>query len=238
MTETLFSIGAGAAVVGATRFCVRPASMPGVVRVGGTKDPRLSRVLELRPSLVLANEEENRREDVEALRAAGVEVHTSLPRRVEDVPPLIRAVGALVGQEEGAERAARAVESALDEARALNRAGARTRFLVLVWRRPWMAATADTFLSNLLEHAGGINVLDAGAGRYPEIDPREVASFAPDRVLLPTEPFPFGPRHVTELAAATRVDPARFLTCDGELLTWHGSRTAEGLRAATRWMRR
>lgn len=239
LTETLFDIGAGGAVVGATRFCVRPADMPGVARVGGTKDPDVRRIVDLGPTTVFANREENRREDVEALRRAGVDVHTSMPRTVADVPPLVRDLGRRVGCTEGAERVASDVERALSDARVAAAArGRRTRFAVLVWRRPWMAATADTFLSDLLEQAGGENVLDAARGRYPEVTARDVARLRPECVLLPSEPFPFGRKHVDELAAATRFAPERFLTCDGALLTWHGSRTADGLRAATRWMDR
>lgn len=111
-------------------------------------------------------------------------------------------------------------------------------FLVLVWRRPWMAAAADTFLSNLLVEAGGFNVLVGREERYPEVTLEEVASLRPERVLLPSEPFPFGRRHVDELARVTRMDPRCFLTCDGQLLTWHGSRSVHGLHAAARWMDR
>ena len=236
LTETLFDIGAGAAVVGATKFCVAPASMPGVSRVGGTKDPCVDRILALEPTLVFANREENRREDVEALTAAGVEVHSSMPRRADEVPALIRDVGEQTGCEVGAEAVAVDVEHALAEARAAALGVEPRRFAVLVWRRPWIAATADTFLSNLLVEAGGVNVLEASRGRYPEVTLEEFASLQPELVCLPSEPFPFDRRHVDELVLASRVDPHRFLLCDGQLLTWHGSRTARGLRAAMRWI--
>lgn len=236
LTETLFDIGAGPSVVGATKFCVRPSSMPGVARVGGTKDPRVDRILALEPTLVFANREENRLEDVEALRGAGVDVHASMPRRVDEVPALIREVGEKVRCASGAEEAASELERALADARAAARGAERQSFAVLVWRRPWIAATADTFLSNLLEEAGGSNVFPGASGRYPEVTLGEVASLEPRRIVLPDEPFPFGPSHVDELAVATRADSRRFLLCDGQLLTWHGSRTAVGLRAAMRWM--
>ena len=238
MTETLFDIGAGSQVVGATRFCVRPEQMDGVVRIGGTKDPRIERIRDLRPTLVLANREENRLEDVEALRSAGVEVHDSMPRRVDEVPALIRDVGQRVGRGREAAAVADRLDEGIREARARRRAMDPVSFLVLVWRRPWIAATADTFLSNLLVEAGGSNVLVGGGGRYPEVTPEEVATLRPERVLLPSEPFPFAHQHVGELARATRMDPRRFLPCDGQLLTWHGSRTVIGLRAAARWMDR
>jgi iron complex transport system substrate-binding protein len=238
MTETLFDIGAGPQVVGATRFCVRPERMEGVVRIGGTKDPRIERILDLQPSLVLANREENRLEDVEALRAAGVEVHDSMPRRVDEVPALIRDVGQRVGRAREADAVADRLDDGILRLRARRHAMEPVTFLVLVWRRPWIAASADTFLSNLLFEAGGSNVLEGGGDRYPELTTEEVASLRPERVLLPSEPFPFSRQHVDELARATRMDPELFLPCDGQLLTWHGSRSVLGLSAAARWMDR
>ena len=104
--------------MGATKFCVHPRpAVDEVPRVGGTKDPRIDRILALSPTLVLVNQEENRLEDVERLRAAGVAVHVTFPRRVADVPPM---TGEIVGRPG---RVARDVEAAI-EGFALLRSGA------------------------------------------------------------------------------------------------------------------
>lgn len=239
LTESLFELGVGGEVVGATKFCVHPADrMSGVMRVGGTKNPSMERILGLEPTLVFANEEENRLEDVAALRGHGIEVHTSFPRLVSDVPGMLRDVGTAVGRPEAGAGLALSVEGALAEAAVFSRSrGLRpVRFLVLIWRRPWMGASRDTFLSSLLEAAGGVNVLASEGPRYPELTEDEIADLNPDRVFLPSEPYPFQDQHVDELVRSARIPPGRFLPCDGELLTWHGSRTAAGLRAAMRWL--
>jgi ABC-type Fe3+-hydroxamate transport system substrate-binding protein len=70
-TQTLFALGAGDMVVAATRFCVEPAeALAGIPRVGGTKNPNLREIVKLKPDLVIANAEENRREDIERSRLA------------------------------------------------------------------------------------------------------------------------------------------------------------------------
>lgn len=239
VTETLFALGVGQRVVGLTKFCVRPApAVEGIAKVGGTKDPRIDRILGLEPSLVLLNEEENRVEDLEALTAAGVRVHTSFPRTVDDVPRTLRELGALVGRSARAEELARDVEEAAAEAR---RGAGRepVPFAVLVWRAPWIAAGPTTYLSDLLATAGGVNVLaaTAGAPRYPEVTPEELGELSPARVLLPSEPFPWRARHRDELVARSGLGREVFLPCDGELLTWHGPRTAAGLRRTAGWLR-
>lgn len=239
LTETLFELGVGESVVGATKFCVHPRpEVERVARVGGTKDPRIDQVLGLSPTLVLVNQEENRLEDVERLRAEGIAVHVTFPRRVQDVPPMLRELGELVGRPERGEELALDVEAAAAEARAVAEGRAPVPFAVLVWREPWITAGPGTFLSDLLTAVGGVNVVPDGGEerRYPEIQPEELTALGVQRVLLPSEPFPFRNSHRDELVRRTRIDPTAFLRCDGELLTWHGSRTAAGLRAATRWL--
>jgi ABC-type Fe3+-hydroxamate transport system substrate-binding protein len=96
-----------------------------------------------------------------------------------------------------------------------------------------MAAGGDTFVSALLEQAGGENVFARhpaeGPERYPTITEAELAAADPSLVLLATEPFPFAERHVQELAEATNLSRERFRIVDGELLSWHGSRTVAGV---------
>ncbi|MEM8713557.1 MAG: helical backbone metal receptor, partial [Planctomycetota bacterium] len=156
LTETLFALGVGAQVVGATKFCVHPREgADHLVRVGGTKDPRVDRIVSLRPTCVFVNEEENRREDVEALREAGVHVHVTFPRRVADVAPMIEEVAGVVGRREKGSELARELEQASADLDRLRRRSSGVgapdrvapRFLVLVWRNPWIAAGSDTFLS-------------------------------------------------------------------------------------------
>ncbi len=237
-TETLFDLGVGDHVVGATKFCVHPAGeLASVPRVGGTKDPRLPRIAELRPTAIFANEEENRLEDVEALRDLGLVVHTSFPKRVDDVPAVLRELGGWVQRPEAARAWARKIERAAEGARAAAAGRAPVRFLVLIWRGPWMGASGDTFLSDVLETVGGANVIGRGGPRYPEIGPKVLRELRPDVVLLPSEPFPFREAHARELASEVKLPPESIRLCDGELLSWHGSRTLRSLAACGDWLR-
>jgi ABC-type Fe3+-hydroxamate transport system substrate-binding protein len=99
----------------------------------------------------------------------------------------------------------------------------------MIWREPWMTLNADTFVSALLGDAGGRNAFASAVDRYPAISPADLTSASPDVVLLSTEPFPFQPKHADELARLTGMDRDRFEIVDGELLSWHGSRTPAGI---------
>ena len=212
-TETLLALGV--VPIACTRFC----EQPGIVTIGGTKDPDVAAIVGLAPDLVVVNDEENRREDADALAAAGLVLHSMSPRAVMDVGP---AVGAL----------ARAFGLDAPDVVLPPRRPARGRAAVFVWRRPWMSQRSDTYGASMLTHLGWANPYAAAAQRYPETDLAALGALAPDLVVLPSEPYPFRARHRAEVAAA--VPAARVVLVDGRDLFWWGTRTPDALaRLAT-----
>ncbi len=225
-TETLFSLGAAERVVGVTRFCVHPEEARARARVvGGTKNPRIETILSLEPDLVLANQEENRKEDVERLRES-VPVQIFFPRNVPEAVADIRSLGALIGEPNPAHALAKEIESALVALRADE--WRRVRYLYVLWRHPYMVAGPETFIEALLAEAGFVNAAPGDRGRYPEMRSEEIERAAADVLLLGSEPFPFGEEHRAELMAVAGRD-VRVLLADGELLSWHGARLRQGL---------
>lgn len=230
LTELVFDLGLGEELVGITRYCVHPAAaLARVETVGGTKDPDVARIVALAPDVVLMNAEENRREDHEALLEAGVHVQTSLPKDVADTARMVRDIGAELERVEQAERIALDIERRAARVRVAAQGRRPISFAYLIWRKPWMSVNRDTFAHALLELAGGHNVFGERPERYPEVTTDDLARLAPDLVLLSTEPFAFERQHIDELARLTGLPPTRFLIADGEYLSWHGSRTPDGI---------
>jgi ABC-type Fe3+-hydroxamate transport system substrate-binding protein len=230
LTELVYDLGLGDDLVGITKFCIHPADRVGAVeKVGGTKDPKVERIVELAPDVVLLNEEENRIEDAEALRAAGVPCHTSMPRDAAETADMVRAIGAAVERTSEAEAIARDIEERTARIVAEAEGARPVRWAYVIWREPWMTVNADTFAHALLAQAGGVNVFADEADRYPPFDPAELARRETELVLLCTEPFPFKPEHVAEVAELTGLHPERIMVADGEYLSWHGSRTPDGV---------
>lgn len=238
VTELICDLGLAADLVGISRYCVHPAAVvEKIEKVGGTKDPRIARIVELAPDVVLLNEEENRREDAEALEEAGLRLHVTLPRTPAETAAMVREVGALLERGEAAERIARDIEKRSERVRRAARGRPAVRWAYLIWRKPWMTVNSDTFVDALLAQAGGRNVFGDRTERYPEVTAEEIAAADPAAVLLASEPFPFEEKHVDELAEATGLGRGRFRLVDGELLSWHGSRTPRGIDYAERVIR-
>ena len=194
LTETLFALGLGDCVVGVTDYCVHPAErVRDLQRVGGTKNPSLERILELEPDLVLANREENRRRDVERLEAQGISVFVTYARSVREGSDEIGLLGRIGDQVAAAREIQTTIEAAGVRARARAREPA-PGVAALIWKKPYMAVGGDTFADDLISQCGGRNVFRDAERRYPRIGDADLVAARPAVVLLPTEPYAFGPR--------------------------------------------
>jgi ABC-type Fe3+-hydroxamate transport system substrate-binding protein len=203
VTETLLAWGIEPAAC--TRFC----EQPGRVHVGGTKDPDIGRIVSLAPDLVVVDEEENRREDYDALVAAGVPVHVLAMRDLADVNPAMDDL-------------ARRVDARWEPIPTPPRRPITMRAFVPIWRRPWMALGAPTYGASLLSALGIENVF--ADQPYPTVTLEEATEHRPGVVLAPSEPYPFTRRQLPELES---VAPTVFV--DGKDLFWWGARTAGAL---------
>lgn len=245
LTELAFLLGRGDDVIAITKYCEEPADrIADIDTIGGTKDPDIARLTALAPDLVLLNREENRREDADALTAAGLALHVSYPRTVEDARDLVLDLGRVLDADAAARELADAIDAELASTDALAPPPEPVPFAYLIWRKPFMAADSASYVSAVCERVGGRNVFaaphaspGADAG-YPSFEPGELAALDPAVVLLSSEPFPFAEKHRVELAGATGLPLERFVLADGKDLSWHGSRTAAGLREARRCLSR
>ncbi len=212
-------------LVGATDWCTHPPDLD-VVRVRGTKNPDHTAVRALEPDLVIANQEENRAADVRRLRAAGIPVWVTV---VESVGGAVASLRRLVTEALGVD-----VPSWLEDAARVWSGGAtgpaapHRTVVVPVWRDPWMVVGSPTYAGDVLRHLGLENLCggdadvdgatDADApGRYPRVELADVRAARPDLVLLPDEPYAFGPEDGPEAFPGI---PCALVS--GRALTWYG----------------
>ncbi|MFP5347292.1 MAG: helical backbone metal receptor [Actinomycetes bacterium] len=207
-------------LVGATDWCTHPADLQ-VARVRGTKNPDVGAILALRPDAVLANAEENRAPDLDALRQAGVPVYVTDIRTVDDaLASLARMLGACgLGRPSWLDRAARAWELA----GSVWPDGRRREAVVPIWRRPWMAVGSDTFTGDVLRRLGVDNVLEDASERYPRVDLQRLPEH--DLVVLPDEPYAFSATDGPEAFAGQEC-----ALVSGRLLTWYRPSMGEAVR--------
>ncbi len=234
-TETLFALGLDGNVVGVTKFCVEPpAAVKSLPKIGGTKNPDFRAIIKLEPDFVVANAEENRREDVERLRAAGIPVYTTYPRTVPGAVESILKLGRALERETEAAALAREITLVVSGIEAGLGVWSRLRLRVFcpIWKKPWMAFNADTYAHDVLRMMGFNNVYASAGERYPKTTLQDALERRPDIVLLPDEPYEFAETDVEELKVA--LPPAlarRVLLVSGRDLHWYGVHMVRGLKS-------
>jgi len=234
-TETLFALGLGERVVGVTKFCVAPAErVESLRKVGGTKNPDLRTIATLAPDLVIANAEENRREDVERMRSQRFPVLVTYPRTVPAAVESLLKIGRLAGREAEAGAMAREITRTVSEVEADVGVWAKLRLRAFcpIWKKPWMAFNADTYAHDVLRMMGFNNVYAAAGDRYPATTLDEAIELRPDVVLLPDEPYEFTDKDVDELRTVLPPGLARrVLIVSGRDLHWYGVHMVSGLKS-------
>lgn len=214
LTEALVTVDREA-VIGATDWCTHPADLD-VIRVRGTKNPDVKRIVDLKPAVVVANKEENRELDVRRLRDAGIPVYVTdirtVPEAVESMERLFDAFGW---------RRPNWLNAARD--RWCGPLPLITHHVaVAIWRDPWMVVGSDTFTGDLTRRLGWENVYADSTERYPHVDLTELDNAGADVVLLPDEPYVFTADDGPE--AFTRT-PTRLIS--GRAITWYGPSLVE-----------
>lgn len=219
ITKTLFDLGLSTAeVAGRTKFCIHPKpQVADIPIVGGTKNIHIQRVTALKPDLVIANREENEKEQVEQL-AKMHQVWLTDINTLADSQKFVLELGQFLSRETLAKNINKKIEDIIHRQRSLKPA----KVAYLIWRKPWMAAGGQTFINDLLHILGYENIF-ADRPRYPVITLEDLV--AADLILLSSEPYPFKDEHIREVASKL-VESQKTVLVDGEAFSWFGTHLA------------
>ena len=215
-TELLADLGLENQVVGITKFCVHPGNwLRTKTIVGGTKQVHLDKVKDLQPDLIIANKEENVREQIEEL-AKEFPVWVSDVNNLDDALKMINSVGKIVDKESTAIAMSNEIKYGFSLLQTTN---FKLQTAYLIWKDPYMTVGGDTFINNMLSLCGFNNTF-ASQTRYPVVTKDDLQSC--ELILLSTEPYPFKEKDRTELQ---RLLPnSKIVIVDGEMFSWYGSR--------------
>ena len=221
-TELLHDLGLEEEIVGITKFCVHPQSwFRNKARVGGTKNVNIEKVISLQPDLILANKEENVKEQIEALEKIAP-VWVSDVNNLDDALNMMENVGTITGKTEKVKLLINQIKQSFSELSSpLCGEGQGVRCCYLIWRNPYMTIGGDTFIHDMLSRCGLQNMY-ASEKRYPEIKLEDLEEKKAELILLSSEPYPFKEKHASEIK--TILPNAKILMVDGEMFSWYGSR--------------
>ena len=213
-TELLHYFGLESETLGLTKFCIHPQSWHQTkIRVGGTKNLDLDKIKSLEPDLIIANKEENTKEQIEALQSQFV-VYVSDVNTITEAYEMIKHIGVLCNKEQVAVDLIDEIQEGFAEIKQVHK-----RVLYFIWKDPYMVCGANNFINSVLNEIGLYNVISKP--RYVEINADDINDLQADCILLSTEPYPFKEEHLIEMQSYTN---AEVKIVDGELFSWYGSR--------------
>jgi ABC-type Fe3+-hydroxamate transport system substrate-binding protein len=217
-TALLHYLGLQQETIGITKFCIHPKEwVKSKTKVGGTKTINIEAVKKLNPDLIIANKEENVKEQIEEL-ANNFNMLVTDVNNVADALQMIIKIGQLTGKEQIAKSLTAKIKSEFEK---ISQPEYLIKTAYLIWNKPYMTIGGDTFISDILTKCGLQNIF-AHKKRYPQITIADLAIAKCQLILLSTEPYPFKQEHINELQQ--QLPSAKIILADGEMFSWYGSR--------------
>jgi len=218
-TELLFDLRLEEKVLGITKFCVHPQNwLKEKTIVGGTKNANIEKIKSLQPDLIIGNKEENLKEELERL-STFAPVWVSDIETLEDSFQMIAQIGHFTNSVESANEIIEKINNGFPQLTDSTKSNKTVAYLI--WRKPWMAAASHTFINNLLNKIGFVNVFE-NETRYPEFSLEGLNKLNPDYIFLSSEPYPFKGKHADEIREI--LPHSKIVFVDGEFFSWYGSR--------------
>lgn len=217
-TELLYDLGLRDEVVGITKFCIHPEEWFHVkTRIGGTKKLDIEKIKSLNPDLIIANKEENTMEQIEEL-IKYFPVWISDVKTLAEALNMIESIGKIVFRESEAKKIVDKIKERFSH---LPIQSSHKKVLYLIWKEPYMTVNSDTFINDMINRCGWVNVFGNHPNRYPEITIEDIINANPEIILFSSEPYPFKEKHIDELKQLLPHSIIKLV--DGELFSWYGS---------------
>jgi len=217
-TELLFDLGLNEEVVGITKFCIHPQTwFHAKTKIGGTKQLKMDVIRQLSPNLIIANKEENVKEQIAELEK-NYPVWVSDVKSLDDAIEMIIQLGSITGKQKESVSIKDLINKNFNELKA---PVSKLSAAYLIWRNPFMTVGGDTFINTMMEICGFENVFK-NQSRYPETTIEKLKNYKIDLLLLSSEPYPFSKKHIEELQS--ELPDCKIILVDGEMFSWYGSR--------------
>jgi len=225
-TELLFDLGLSEEVIGITKFCVHPTEwFKNKTRVGGTKKLNFKIIDQLSPDLIIANKEENVKEQIEEL-AEKYDVWITDVNSLDDAIHMITDLGKLTDRTKTATALALQIKEGFEKLKISLSDKRKIATAYFIWKDPYMVAAGNTFINDMMQYAGFENVF-SDKKRYPEISLAEMSAKNAELILLSSEPYPFKEKHKRETEAY--LPHTKIELVDGEMFSWYGSRLIKSI---------
>ena len=184
ITETLYALGLDDHIVGVTTFCDWPAAVRTKTRIGGFTNPSIEKIVSLKPDLILATADGNRKETVEQLERLGLSVYVTNPSDTRGVLKSIIHIGELTNREPDAGKLVEKLQKRLNNITAQIHHKRKPRVFFQIGLEPIVTAGRGTLINEVIDRAGGVNVAGRDIANYPRYSAEGIIGASPEIIVF------------------------------------------------------
>jgi ABC-type Fe3+-hydroxamate transport system substrate-binding protein len=235
LTEMVFAAGAGDRLVGVTSYCNFPADAAAIKKVGDTQTPNIESIVALRPQIVLVSTSSQLESFMSVMEQQNIAVYVLDVRGIEDVSRGLRSLGVIFGTRDASEAAATDFERRVYAAAAQLFAAEPPRVFLQISNEPLFTIGKDSFLTRLIERAGGISVTKDLPSGYPKLSKETAMAMNPDIIILSDSEDNREPNDVFRNSPA--VKNSRVYRINADILSRPGPRLADALEKISGYLK-
>jgi iron complex transport system substrate-binding protein len=238
ITEIIFALGQQERLIGVTQYSNYPAEAATRPKVGSYVRLDLERIVALDPDLCLAIKDGNPKETIDRLQSLDIPVFAVNPHNLESMLQTIQKVGDILNASQKATTLVADMRSRIQRVETLvSKTAHRPRVFIQIGISPIVSAGSNTFIDELINRAGGINVA-AGPSAYPHFSREQVLALTPDVLIITSMARSGGYEKAkadwSRLADMPAVRQKRIHTVDSDLFDRPSPRLLEALEILTR----
>jgi iron complex transport system substrate-binding protein len=238
ITETVFALGLNDKIVGVTNYCNYPVQALEKPRIGGFVNPSIENIVFLRPDLVIATDDGNRREVIDKLTELGIPVFVTYPKNFGEILRTIENIGWITGRGTEASRIVKGIKGRRDEIIKLTKDLEKPKVFLQMGESPFITIGRDTLANDLIESAGGLSISRDEPMRYPTYSIEDVLINEPDIIIItsmnPKRDYKGLIRKWSRWGSISAVKRGKVFVIDSELVDRPSPRIIKGLEKLTR----
>ncbi len=232
LTENIFAVGAGDRLVGVTTFCNYPEEAKAIAKVGDTMSPNMETIIGLRPDIVFVSTASQIETFTRTLADNGIAVFVTNPDSLDSVIRNLKQLGEIFETSDTADKLASDLQKRIETAAAGNRGQTPVRVFVQISREPLFTIGKQSFVTAIVEKAGGVSVTANVETAYPKLSKETASALGPDVIILSDSEDNREPNEVFKNSPA--VKNGRVFKINADLLSRPGPRLIDALEQIAR----
>jgi iron complex transport system substrate-binding protein len=232
LTENIFAVGAGSKLVGVTTFCNYPEEAKAIQKIGDTMNPNMETIIALKPQIVFVSTASQIENFTKQLESNNIAVFVTNPKNLDGVLKNLRELGDIFGTERQTTELLNNLQLRIIEIDETVKNKPKVKTFVQISKEPLFTIGKDSFLTEIIERAGGVSVTKDVATAYPKLSKETALASNPDAIILSESEDNLEPNDVFKNSKA--VKNGKVFKVNADLLSRPGPRIVDALEQIAR----